>query len=220
MSYITANVKRIITELSPGTTLVTVVKGRTPEEIQEAVAAGATILGENYLQEAEQAWGMIGKQVQWHFIGHLQRNKVKKAVKIFDMVETVDSLALARDIDTVGAANGRTMPVLIEVNSGREKQKSGLLPEAVPLVVNGISGLKHLKLVGLMTMGPRVGDPEEARPYFQTTRRLFQEIQASSIPNVEMKYLSMGMSNSYRIALQEGANMIRIGRQIFEKNTG
>ena len=207
-------------ELPPGVALVTVVKGRTTEEIREAVAAGARILGENYLQEAEQIQGIAGKGITWHFIGHLQRNKVKKAVNMFDMIETVDSLVLARDIAAASAALNRTMPVLIEVNSGREKQKAGLLPEEVIPAAREIARLQHLKLAGLMTMGPRVGEPEAARPYFATTRLLFKELQNIGIPNTEMKYLSMGMSNSYRIALQEGANIVRIGRQIFEKNPG
>ncbi len=197
---------------------MTVVKGRTLAEIREAVAAGVKILGENYLQEAEQTVGEIDKNVSWHFIGHLQRNKVKRAAAMFDMIETVDSLVLARDIDAACAALGRTMPVLLEVNSGREKQKTGLLPEVVATTAGEIACLPHLKLMGLMTMGPRVGEPEEARPYFVTTRRLFNQLQENIPAGCEMKYLSMGMSNSYRIALQEGANIIRIGRQVFEKN--
>lgn len=220
MSHITDNLKRITAELPQGVELVTVVKGRTTEEIREAVAAGARIMGENYLQETEQVQNIMGKEITWHFIGHLQRNKVKKAVAMFDMIETVDSLVLARDISAGCAVLNRTMPVLIEVNSGREKQKAGLLPEEVVPAAREIARLPHLKLVGLMTMGPRVGEPEEARPYFITTRHLFKELQESGIVNIEMKYLSMGMSNSYRIALQEGANIIRIGRQIFEKNPG
>jgi PLP dependent protein len=207
-------------ELPPGVKLVTVVKGRTLEEIREAVAAGARMLGENYLQEAERVQGTIGKEIIWHFIGHMQRNKVKKAVAMFDMIETVDSLVLARDIATVCTVLNREMPVLLEVNSGREKQKAGLLPEEVITAAREIARLPHLKLMGLMTMGPRVGEPEESRPYFITTRQLFKQLQESNIPNTEMKYLSMGMSNSYRIALQEGANIVRIGRQIFEKNHG
>lgn len=207
-------------ELPTGVELVTVVKGRTTEEIREAVTAGVKILGENYLQETENAWKTFSRAVAWHFIGHLQRNKVKKAVAMFDMIETVDSLVLAKDIDASCAALQRTMPVLIEVNSGREKQKAGLFPEEVKPLASEIARLKHVKLMGLMTMGPRVGEPEDARPYFITTRQLFRELRQSSLSNIEMKYLSMGMSNSYRIALQEGANIVRIGRQIFEKNSG
>jgi len=220
VGYITENIKRIVAELPPEVTLVTVAKGRTLAEIQEAVAAGANILGENYLQEAEKAVRDIGKSGAWHFIGHLQRNKVKKAAALFDMIETVDSLVLAQDLDAACAALGRIMPVLLEVNSGREKQKTGLLPEAVPAATREIALMPHIKLMGLMTMGPRVGVPEEARPYFATTRLLFRQLQENGPAGTEMKYLSMGMSNSYRIALQEGANIVRIGRQIFEKNPG
>jgi PLP dependent protein len=217
MSHITVNIQKILAELPSGVELVTVAKGRNPEEVLEAIEAGARTIGENYLQEAEQARGVIGDRVKWHFIGHLQRNKVKKAIGLFDMIETVDSLALAQDIDKHCGETGSIMPVLVEVNSGREPQKWGVLPEEVKTVVEGIARLSHLKVMGLMTMGPPVGNPEDARSFFTTTRHLFDGIQNNQIPNVEMKYLSMGMSNSYRVALQEGANIVRLGRQIFEK---
>ncbi len=217
MSFITANVKRILAELPAGVELVAVAKGREPAEVLEAIEAGARVVGENYLQEAEKARSIIGSRVKWHFIGHLQRNKVKKAVTLFDMIETVDSLLLARDIDERCAENGQLMPVLVEVNSGREPQKWGVLPEEVKRLVGEIAKLPHIRVMGLMTMGPRVGNPEDARSYFTTTLQLFNEIQGSRLPDVEMKYLSMGMTNSYRVALQEGANIVRLGRQIFEK---
>jgi PLP dependent protein len=217
MSFITVNVKMILAELPAGVELVAVAKGREPAEVLEAIEAGARVVGENYLQEAEKAWSIIGSRVKWHFIGHLQRNKVKKAITLFDMIETVDSLLLARDIDQRCAETGRIMPVLVEVNSGHEPQKWGVMPEDVKRLVGEIAKLPHIRVMGLMTMGPRVGNPEDARSYFATTRQLFNEIQGSRLPDVEMKYLSMGMSNSYRIALQEGANIVRLGRQIFEK---
>jgi PLP dependent protein len=218
VSYITSNVRRILAELPVGVELVAVAKGREPAEVQEAIDAGARTIGENYLQEAEKSREIIGDRVQWHFIGHLQRNKVKKAVSLCDMIETLDSLALARDIEAHCLENGKTMPVLIEVNIGRESQKWGLLPEKVKGTIEEISQLPHVRIMGLMTMGPRVGNPEEARPYFVTTRRLFDEMKASRLPNVEIRYLSMGMSNSYRIAIKEGANIVRIGRQVFERS--
>lgn len=218
MSFITANVKRILAELPAGVELVAVAKGREPSAVQEAIDAGARMIGENYLQEADKAREIIGDRVQWHFVGHLQRNKVKKAVSLFDMIETLDSLALARDIEARCLETGKTMPVLIEVNSGRESQKWGLLPEKVKGTIEEISRLPHVRVMGLMTMGPRVGNPEEGRPYFVTTRRLFDEMKTSNLPNIEMRYLSMGMSNSYRIAIKEGANIVRIGRQVFERS--
>jgi PLP dependent protein len=217
VSHITVNIQKILAELPSGVELVTVVKGRSPDEILEAIEAGAKVIGENYLQEADKARETVGNRVKWHFIGHLQRNKVKKAIGLFDTIETVDSLALAHDLDKHCGETGTIMPVMVEVNSGREPQKWGVLPEQVKQVVEGIAHLSHLKVTGLMTMGPRVGNPEDARAYFVTTRHLFEEIRSHQLPNVEMKYLSMGMSNSYRVALQEGANIIRLGRQIFEK---
>ena len=123
------NVEQILSELPDGVELVAAAKARTPEEILQAVEAGIKIIGENYVQEAERAYTVAGKRAQWHLIGHLQRNKVKKAVNIFDMIETVDSVEIAREIDKRCAQIGKTMPVLIEINSGREKQKSGVFPK-------------------------------------------------------------------------------------------
>jgi pyridoxal phosphate enzyme (YggS family) len=213
------NVKKILSELPDGVQLMASAKTREPREILEAIEAGATIIGENYVQEAAAAYEVVGKKASWHFIGHLQKNKVKKAAAIFDMIETVDSIEIARELDKRCAQTGKTMPVLIEINSGREEQKTGVLPEhAVPLVKE-CSNLPHIRVMGLMTMGPRSGNPEDSRPYFTETRRIFDRIKALTLPNVEMKYLSMGMSNSYRIALEEGANIVRIGTRIFGERT-
>lgn len=209
------NVKRIMEELPPGVKLVAAAKTRTPEEILRAAEAGIQIVGENYVQEALAAFKMVGPRVKWHFIGHLQRNKVKKAVEIFDMIETVDSPELAREIDKRCGQHEKIMPILIEVNSGREEQKFGLLPEDTEDFIREISGLKNLRIQGLMTMGPMFGDPENARPYFIETKKVFDRIKTLNIPGVDMKYLSMGMTNSYRVALEEGANMVRIGTKIF-----
>ena len=215
MVNISENVHRLLNELPPGVQLVAAVKTRTPEEITQALQAGIKILGENYVQEAEQHHSVIGNLAQWHCIGHLQKNKVRKAVAIFDMIETVDSLELAQEIDKRCQQIGKIMPVLIEVNSGREARKSGALPENVVALAQSVSTLPHIRLMGLMTMGPAMGAPEDSRPYFVTTRSVFEELQHLAIPNVTMQYLSMGMTNSYRVALQEGANMVRLGTLIF-----
>ncbi len=212
---ITENVKKILSELPDGVILVAAAKTRTPDEIRQAVAAGVRIIGENYVQEAEDAFAALGRIAEWHFIGHLQRNKVKKAVPIFDMIETVDSADLGARIDRECAKLGKVMPVLVEINSGREPQKSGVLPEDAEQLVRALAELDHITVQGLMTMGPRFGDPELARPYFQETKRLFDELTALGLDNVKMRYLSMGMSNTYRIAIEEGANMVRIGTKIF-----
>ncbi len=209
------NLKKILEELPEGVDLVGAAKTRTPDEVLKAIDAGLRIIGENYVQEAEKAFEAIGARVRWHMIGHLQSNKAKKAVKIFDVIETVDSMKLARAIDKACQNMGKVIQILIEVNSGEEPQKAGVMPEGGVSLARDMSGLKNIKIMGLMTMGPFAGDPEDARPYFQKTRKLFEEIRALNLPGVEMKYLSMGMSNSYRVALEEGANMVRIGTKLF-----
>jgi len=209
------NVRDLLSEIPKGVQLVAAVKTRTPEEILEAVEAGIRIVGENYVQDAEKSHQVIGNRVEWHCIGHLQKNKVKKAVELFDMIETVDSIELAREIDKRCAQAGRTMPVLIEINSGREAQKSGVYPEQTEQLITDISTLPNIRVLGLMTMGPQVGDPEDSRPYFVETKKVFEKVRKSDLPRVEMKYLSMGMTNSYQIALEEGANIIRLGNKIF-----
>jgi len=209
------NVKKILKELPKGVQLVAAAKTRTPEEILEAIDAGVSIIGENYVQEAERAFKLIGNKAKWHMIGHLQTNKAKKAVKIFDMIETVDSVKIAKAIDKECAKINKIMPVLIEINSGEEKQKAGVLIDMAIELIKQISQLENIKVKGLMTMGPFMDNPEEIRPYFRRTRELFEKIKRMNIPNVEMKYLSMGMSDSYRIAIEEGANIVRIGTKIF-----
>jgi len=209
------NVTQILSELPEGVQLVAAAKTRSPEEILEAVEAGVKIVGENYVQEAERAYQVVANRAEWHFIGHLQKNKVKKAARLFDMIETVDSVEIAREIDKRCAQIGKVMPVLIEVNSGREKQKSGVFPEEVEQLVQDISALSNIKVIGLMTMGPRFGNPEDSRPYFVETKRIFERLKKLNQPDIDMKYLSMGMTNSYRIAIEEGANMVRIGSKIF-----
>jgi pyridoxal phosphate enzyme (YggS family) len=213
------NIKQIMSELPDTVKLVAAAKTREPPEILEAIEAGVKIIGENYVQEAERAHKVAGNEAEWHFIGHLQKNKVKKAVEIFDMIETVDSIEIAREIDKRCAQIGRNMPVLIEINSGREKQKAGVYPENVEKLVAEMATLKNIRVMGLMTMGPRFGNPEDSRPYFVETRKIFDRIKNLNLPHAEMKYLSMGMTNSYQIALEEGANIVRIGSKIFGERT-
>lgn len=209
------NVRKILEELPEGVRLVAAAKTRTAGEIQRAVEAGITIIGENYVQEAEEAFAGIGHRAKWHLIGHLQRNKVKKAVEIFDMIETLDSVVLAREIEKRCAHVGKKMPVLIEINSGREPQKFGVVPEEAEALIREVSTLDHVCIRGLMTMGPIFGDPEDARPYFIETRQVFDHVKDLAIPGVIMADLSMGMTNSYHVAIQEGANLVRIGTKIF-----
>jgi hypothetical protein len=210
------NITRLLDQIPDGVQVVAAAKARTPEEVLEAVQAGIRIIGENYVKEAKTAYELVGRRAQWHFIGTFQKHNVRRqALEIFDMIESVDSLEIAREIDRKCAQIDRIMPILIEVNSGREPQKSGVLPEGVEQLAKKISSLRNIKVMGLMTMGPRSGNPEDSRPYFVETRTVFERIGELKLPNVEMKCLSMGMTNSYKVALEEGANLIRIGTKIF-----
>jgi pyridoxal phosphate enzyme (YggS family) len=210
------NIAELLAELPDGVEVVAAAKTRTPEEILEAVQAGIKIVGENYVKEAREAYGLVQRRAKWHFIGTFQKHNVRrKVLEMFDMIESVNSLEIAREIDKRCAQIDKIMPILIEVNSGREPQKSGVLPEDVAQLIREISSLRNIKVMGLMTMGPRFGNPEDSRSYFAETRRIFDQIKGLPLPNVEMKYLSMGMTNSYKVALEEGANIIRIGTKIF-----
>ena len=210
------NVTELLAEIPSGIHVVAAAKTRTPAEVLEAVRAGIRIIGENYVKEAKEAYQLVGNRANWHFIGTLRKHTVRKtALEIFDMIESVDSLEIAREIDKKCALIGKTMPLLIEVNSGREPQKSGVLPEDLEQLVREVSVLQNIKVMGLMTMGPRFGNPEDFRPYFAETRRTFERTKGLKLPNVEMKYLSMGMTNSYQVAIEEGANIVRIGTKIF-----
>ena len=213
-------VETILASLPDRVLLVAACKTRTPEEAQEAIEAGVGAIGHNYVQEAEAMRQAMSQwqsppQTRWHLIGHLQRNKAKKAVDIFDMIETIDSMHIALMVNRHCAAAGKIMPVLIEVNSGGESSKTGVLHGAVEDLVREIAELQNMRLQGLMTMGPRFGDPEDARPYFRLTKELFDNLSSVDLRNGEMRYLSMGMSNSYQVAIEEGANIVRIGTRLF-----
>jgi len=210
------NVAQLLDEIPRRIQVVAAAKARTPGEVLEAVQAGIRIIGENYVKEAKEAHNLIGSRAVWHFIGTLRKHDIRKtALEIFDMIESVDSLEIASEIDRKCAQIDKIMPLLIEVNSGREPQKSGVLPEEVEQLARETCVLRNIKVMGLMTMGPRLGNPEDFKPYFAETRRLFERIKGLKLPNVEMDYLSMGMTNSYKAAIEEGANIIRIGTKIF-----
>ena len=210
------NAERLLAALPAGVTLVAAVKGRPIEQVREVIQAGVAHIGHNYVQEAEAMRPLLLDPVQWHLIGHLQSNKAKKATELFDLIETVDSMRLAEELDRRCASSGRILPVLIEVNSGSEESKSGVAPEELDKLVQGLAALWHIQVQGLMTMGPRLGNPEDSRPYFRATRAAFERLARTRLPRMEMRVLSMGMSNSYRVAIEEGANMIRLGSRLFE----
>lgn len=215
MGVIFENARKILSEIPGNVRVVAAAKTRTADEIREVIEAGVTLIGENYVQEARAVIPEIGERAGWHFIGHVQTNKVKYIVPLFDMIETLDSVSLAKTVDRLAGRLGRVMPVLVEVNSAQESQKAGVLPEDVFPFIRQIHTLDHIRIQGLMTMGPFLDDPEGLRPYFRAARELFDEVAKAAVPGVEMKHLSMGMSDSYRIAIEEGATLVRIGTRIF-----
>jgi pyridoxal phosphate enzyme (YggS family) len=213
---ISEQARRVLAEIPAGIGVVAAAKTRTPEEIRAVLSAGITVIGENYVQEAAAAQAAVGRAAaQWHLIGHLQRNKAKDAVRLFDLIQTVDSERLGAALDAASRAAGRVTPILVEVNSARELQKSGALPEDVPDLIRVLDRLSSLRVVGLMTMGPLVADAEALRPSFRMTRRLFDELRQIPFERAAMEILSMGMSDSYRVAIEEGATMVRIGTDVF-----
>lgn len=213
------NVQKILQELPRGVELVAVIKGRTIEDILSAIDAGVKILGVNYVKDVRNLFPIINKKVSWHYIGipRIEKHDLfrRRFLEIFDMIETIDSLELALELDKRCASIDKVMPILIEVNIAREPQKSGLDPDIVEDTIRVISQLRYVRVMGLMTMGPVVNDPEELRPYFKEMKDLFDQIKNLQIPNTEIKYLSMGMSDSYKVAIEEGANIVRIGTKLF-----
>ena len=195
--------------------LMAVSKTIPPERVHEAIKAGITWFGENYVQEAREKIPAVGQNVSWHMIGHLQTNKVKYVVHLFDWIHSVDRIELARELDKRAAQNQRTLKVLIEVNVSGEVSKSGAEPSRVLELVRQISVMPNLNVQGLMTMPPFFENPEEARPYFVALRRLRDKIEGENIPGVQMKELSMGMTGDFEVAIEEGATIIRVGRAIF-----
>ena len=215
MGRIRDNAAAILAAIPPTVTVLAAAKARDASEIAEAIDAGIVDIGENYFQESRAVIEAIGNKATWHFIGHIQKNKVKHIVPLFDMIQTVDTLELAAVIDQHAARHGKVMPVLVEINSGREENKHGAMPETAADLVRQISVLQNLRVKGLMTMGPFMDDFEGLRPYFRETRALFDEIRAMKIADIDMEILSMGMSDSFEIAIEEGATMVRVGTRIF-----
>jgi pyridoxal phosphate enzyme (YggS family) len=185
------------------------------ELVQAAIAAGARLIGENYVQEAEEKRHAISEAVEWHMIGHLQRNKVKAALNTFDLIQSLDTVALARELDKEGRRNGKTVRTLIEINLGDEQSKSGIGRDKVAELVERVSELAHLQVEGLMAVPPFKENPEEIRPYFRSLRELQVELQGWKIPNGSFNELSMGMTHDYPIAIEEGATIVRIGTALF-----
>ena len=194
--------------------LIAVGKTQPVEFIGEALEAGLAVFGENYVQEAEEKIRAF-PQAEWHMIGKLQRNKVKKAVSLFSWIQTVDSLSLLAEISRRAEEAGKVMPVLAEVNLAGEKSKAGVGPEALDELIRAAPGLPGIRLRGLMAIPPWTEDPEESRPYFIRLREMLSECVSRGGAGPTMSELSMGMSNDFEAAIEEGATMVRVGTAIF-----
>lgn len=198
-----------------GVRLLAVTKTVDDGRIREAIAAGVALFGENYVQEAKRKIEILGTPPAWHFIGHLQTNKAKYAVRLFDLIHSVDRLELARELDRRAAQAGRILPVLVEVNVSGEETKRGVSVAGALALLREMAALPNLAVRGLMTMPPWFADAEEARPFFRTLRELRDTVNREGISGILMAELSMGMSDDFEVAIEEGATIVRLGRSLF-----
>ncbi|MFY9311782.1 MAG: YggS family pyridoxal phosphate-dependent enzyme [Tepidanaerobacteraceae bacterium] len=225
MSYLKQNIQQIKKRIEAAAErsgrnpeeiyLIAVTKNFSAELIQEAVDNGIVFLGENRVQEAKSKVDLVKGNIEWHLIGHLQRNKVKTAIDIFTMIQSLDSWRLAEEIQKRAQQADKVIDVLVQVNIGSEETKYGIDPDDTEVFIEKVATLPNLKVRGLMAIAPFKENPEDVRAYFRHLREIFQSIKEKSIENVSMEYLSMGMSNDFEVAIEEGANMVRIGTGIF-----
>ena len=223
MSMVVENLQKVLSEIETArskknfatdepVTLIAVTKNHTVELMQEAIDAGAKNIGENRVQEAAEKFQTLNREVKKHLIGHLQTNKVKQAVKLFDLIQSVDSEHLAAAIDKAAESVGKVQEILIQVNLAKEDSKSGVYEENLQDLISKVDALKNVKLRGLMMIAPNYSDVEECRPLFRQMRKIFDEIK---IQRKDFDFLSMGMTHDFKIAVEEGANLVRIGTAIF-----
>jgi len=204
-------------------TIIAVSKGRSLEQVKEAIDAGISDIGENKVQEAVSKYNELYAKrytlnaIEWHMVGHLQTNKVKDAVKIFDLIQSIDSMRLAEEIDKEAAKINKIQDILIEIKTSPEESKFGLKADEAIKVITGLTKFKNINIKGLMTIAPIVDNPEKTRPYFRMLRELRNMINGSAVMGYELGVLSMGMTDDFEIALEEGSNMVRLGRAIFER---
>jgi pyridoxal phosphate enzyme (YggS family) len=195
--------------------LLAAAKSQGVEAISAAIAGGVALIGENYVQEAQEKKARLSEPAEWHMIGHLQRNKAKLAVQLFDLIESLDGIALARELDKEGRSRGKKVRVFVEVNVAGEESKSGIAKSAVASLMEGVAELSHLRIEGLMTVPPFRENLEDVRPYFRELRELKDQLNAVGLSNVELKELSMGMTHDYTVAIEEGATIVRVGTALF-----
>lgn len=207
------NIKKLKSEIPSNVEILAATKTRSIEQIKKAIEAGIKVFGENYVQEAEKKYSEIktDNKIRIYFIGHLQKNKINRALKIFDVVN-IDSVEIAEDIDKRA---DKKVKVMIEVNIADEPQKAGCKPNELTDLIKKISKLKNIEVIGLMAMPPFFQDIEKTRPYFKKMKNLFDEIKKMHIPNINIEILSMGMSDSYKVAIEEGATEVRLGNILF-----
>ncbi|OPL08008.1 MAG: alanine racemase [delta proteobacterium ML8_F1] len=225
MDYIKENLKEIKDNIRTvcekqgrdpeSVTLIAVTKTIDEAVVNESLKLGIRDIGENKVQEIERKYPAISKGVKWHLIGHLQRNKVKYVIDKVAMIHSVDSLRLAQEIDKRAEGIGLVMDVLLQLNIAREESKFGLDMEELYRLIEDLSRLGHIRVRGLMTMAPFVENPEEVRWVFRKMKDIFEDLKLRDFENIDMEYLSMGMTNDYLVALEEGANMLRIGTGIY-----
>lgn len=195
--------------------LVAVSKTVEAERVLQAIEAGVKILGENYVQEAQEKIEALGHETAWHFIGHLQTNKARVATRLFDLIHSVDRLPLAQELNRQALQQGKVLPVLLQVNLSGETTKFGARDIEIFQMAEKLSAMEGISVKGLMTMPPYFDDPQSSRPYFIELRRLSEKLAVQNIPGIVMEELSMGMSNDFEVAIEEGATLVRVGTAIF-----
>ena len=219
LKSVTQRITRCCEKMGKGpgcVTLICVAKEVGPREIKEAVGLGVKDIGENRVQDALSKYKVLGDIVRWHMIGHLQTNKVKDALKIFSLIHSVDSMRLAEEIDKEAGRAKKVQDILIQVNVSGEDTKFGIRPDEAGSFIKAVSLCANINIRGLMTIAPEVKDPETVRPYFRKLRALMDEINSLKLTAYSLQLLSMGMTNDFEVAIEEGSNMVRIGRAIFK----
>jgi pyridoxal phosphate enzyme (YggS family) len=196
-------------------TLLAAAKSQEVELVRAAISAGVKLIGENYVQEAQEKKKQISDVAAWHMIGHLQRNKAGAAVEIFDVIETLDNIALARELNKQGKKRNKSVRVLVEVNLANERSKSGIAQDKVEELLRATGELSNLRIEGLMAVPPYCENPEDARPYFRRLHELRESLRKPGFANIDLKELSMGMTQDYTIAVEEGATIVRLGTALF-----
>jgi pyridoxal phosphate enzyme (YggS family) len=225
MVDVAANYKRLLRQIGEAAArsgrdagsikLLAAAKSQSVETIRLAHAAGVTLVGENYVQEAAEKKRQLSAPIEWHLIGHLQRNKAKAAVEMFDVIESLDSLPLARLLNDEGRKRGKIIRAFLELNLGNEDSKSGMTENKLSPLLGELGKFSNLQLEGLMTVPPFKDDPEDVRPYFRALRELKERLNELGIPRMELSELSMGMTHDYTVAIEEGATIVRIGTALF-----